>query len=100
MPPNAATGIPARRSTAEPSGSCGKRLGLKLAAPSAREIGHPSSIDPAAPEKLLAERNSIPLAQLLLERHSKMIEATAVDVIPEDEMNNIECPRSITNATN
>ena len=37
MPPNAATGIPARRSTAEPSGSCGKRLGLKLAAPSARE---------------------------------------------------------------
>jgi len=33
----------------------------------------------------LAERNSIPLAQLLLERHSKMIEATAVDVTPEDD---------------
>jgi len=32
--------------------------------------------------KLLAERNGIPLAQLLGDRHAKLIEAAAIDVTP------------------
>src|SRR5439155_15279375 len=45
-------------------------------------VGLVSDMEVLARIKLLAERNGVPLAQLLGDRHAKLIDAAAVDVTP------------------
>jgi len=61
------------------------RAGLRATAETRVTMGLENDTETLARIKLLAERNGIPLAQLLGARHAKMIEGAAIDVTPEDD---------------